>query len=49
VDHLLVKLFDGRIAELDGQGHPRNDRWRALQVSFGDDTALVNLWRVVKE
>lgn len=48
-DHVLVKLSGGRIVEATVK--PIVDRTDSvrLQVSFGDETALIYLWQIVKE
>jgi hypothetical protein len=48
-DHVLVKLSGGRIVEATVKAIvDRTDSVR-LQVSFGDETALIYLWQIVKE
>jgi hypothetical protein len=48
-DHVLVKLPGGRIVEATVKAIvDRTDSVR-LQVSFGDETALIYLWQIVKE
>ena len=48
-DHVLVKLTGGRIVEATVKAiGDRTDGVR-LQVSFGDETALIYLWQIVKE
>ena len=48
-DHVLAKLSGGRIVEATVKAIvDRTDSVR-LQVSFGDETALIYLWQIVKE
>jgi hypothetical protein len=48
-DHVLVKLSGGRIVEATVKAIvDRTDSVR-LQDSFGDETALIYLWQIVKE
>jgi hypothetical protein len=48
-DHVLVELSGGRIVEATVKAIvDRTDSVR-LHVSFGDETALIYLWQIVKE
>jgi hypothetical protein len=47
-DRLLVKLSGGRIVEATVKAVHEMTKKTRLQVSFGDETALIYLWQVVK-
>jgi hypothetical protein len=47
-DHLLVKLSGGRIVEAVVKAITESTDGVRLQVSFGNETALIYLWQVVK-
>jgi hypothetical protein len=46
--HLLVKLTAGRIAEATVKAVIETTNGVRLQVSFGDETALVFPWQIVE-
>jgi hypothetical protein len=48
-DHVLVKLSGGRIVEATVKAIVDKTDSIRLQVSFGDETALIYLWQIVKE
>jgi hypothetical protein len=48
-DHLLVKLSGGRIVEGVVKAITESTDGVRLQVSFGNETALIYLWQIVKE
>jgi hypothetical protein len=48
-DHLEVKLSGGRIVEAVVKAVVDTTDGLRLQVSFGDETALIYLWQVVEE
>jgi hypothetical protein len=48
-DHPLVKLSGGRIVEATIKAIIDTTEGVRLQVSFGDETALVYLWQLVKD
>jgi hypothetical protein len=48
-DHLLVKLTSGRIVEATVRAVIETRNGVRLQVSFGDETALIYLWQIVEE
>ncbi len=48
-DHVLVKLSGGRIVEATVKAIVDRTDGVRLQVSFGDETALIYLWQVVKD
>jgi hypothetical protein len=48
-DHLMVKLSGGRIVEGTVKAIVDRTDGVRLQVSFGDETALIYLWQIVKE
>jgi len=48
-DHLRVKLSGGRIVETMIKANIETTDGVRLQVSFGDETALIYLWQIVIE
>ena len=48
-DHVLVKLSGGRIVEAEVKAVRETTEGVRLQVSFGEETALIYLWQVVEE
>jgi hypothetical protein len=46
-DHLLVKLSGGRIVEATIKAIRETTEGVRLQVSFGEETALVYPWQIV--
>jgi hypothetical protein len=48
-DHLLVKLSGGRIVEVTVKAVVDTSDGLRLQVSFGNETALIYLWQIVEE
>jgi len=48
-EHLLVKLSGGRIVEAVVKAITESTDGVHLQVSFGNETALIYLWQIVKE
>jgi hypothetical protein len=48
-DHVLVKLSGGRIVEAVVKAITESTDRARLQVSFGNETALIYLWQIVKE
>lgn len=44
-----VKLSGGRIVEAEVKAVVDTTEGRCLQVSFGDETALIYLWQIVEE
>jgi hypothetical protein len=48
-DYLQVKLSGGRIVEATVKAIVDRTDGVRLQVSFGDETALIYLWQIVKE
>jgi len=46
-DHLLVKLSGGRIVEASIKAVVDTTDGTRLQVSFGEETALIYLWQIV--
>ena len=46
-DHLVVKLSGGRIVEATVKAVVNNTDGIRLQVSFGNETALIYLWQIV--
>lgn len=48
-DHLLVKLSGGRIVEATVKAVVDTTDGLHLQVSFGNETALIYIWQVVEE
>jgi hypothetical protein len=47
-DHLQVNLSGGRIVEATIKAVVDTTDGRRLQVSFGNETALIYLWQIVK-
>jgi hypothetical protein len=47
-DHVLVKLSGGRIVEATIKAIVATTEGQRLQVSFGEETALIYLWQVVE-
>lgn len=48
-DSLLVKLSGGRIVEATVKAVVENTDGVRLQVSFGNETALIYPWQIVEE
>jgi hypothetical protein len=48
-NHLLVKLTGGRIVEATVKAVIETTNGVRLQVSFGDETARIYEWQIVKE
>ena len=48
-DHVLVKLSGGRILKATVKAVQEMKEGTRLQVSFGEETALIYLWQVVEE
>jgi hypothetical protein len=48
-DHLQVKLSGGRIAQATIKAVVETTNGVRLQVSFGEETALIYLWQIVEE
>jgi hypothetical protein len=48
-DHVLVKLSGGRIVEAAVKALTESTDGVRLQVSFGSETALIDLWQVVEK
>jgi hypothetical protein len=48
-DHVLVKLSGGRIVEATVKAIVDTTDGLRLQVSFGDETALIYEWQIVIE
>jgi hypothetical protein len=48
-NHLLVKLTGGRIVEATVKAVIETRNGVRLQVSFGDETARIYEWQIVKE
>lgn len=48
-DHVQVKLSDGRIVEATVKAVVVTTEGVRLQVSFGDETALIYPWQIVVE
>lgn len=48
-DHLTVKLSGGRIVEATVKAIVDKTDGIRLQVSFGDETALIYPWQIVRE
>ncbi len=48
-DHLLVKLSGGRIVKAVVKAITESTDGVRLQVSFGNETALIYLWQIVIE
>jgi hypothetical protein len=48
-DHLTVKLSGGRIVEATVKAIVEKTDGVRFQVSFGNETALVYPWQIVKE
>ena len=48
-DHLLVKLSGGRIVEATIKAVVETTEGVRLQVSFGNETALIYPWQIVIE
>jgi hypothetical protein len=48
-DHVLVKLSGGRIVEAEVKAVMETRNGVRLQVSFGDETALIYPWQIVIE
>jgi hypothetical protein len=48
-DRLLVKLSGGRLVEAEVTAVRETTEGVRLQVSFGDETALIYLWQIVEE
>jgi hypothetical protein len=48
-DHLRVKLTSGRIVEATVKAVIETTNGVRLQVSFGNETARIYLWQIVKE
>jgi hypothetical protein len=47
-DRLLVKLSGGRIVEATIKAIINTTEGQRLQVSFGNETALICLWQIVE-
>jgi hypothetical protein len=47
--HLVVKLLGGRIAEATVKAVIETTNGVRLQVSFGEETARIYEWQIVKE
>jgi hypothetical protein len=48
-DHVLVKLSGGRIVEAEVKAIVDTTEGVRLQVSFGEETALIYPWQIVEE
>ena len=48
-DRVLVKLSGGRIVEATIKAIVDTTEGARLQVSFGNETALIYLWQIVEE
>ena len=48
-DHVLVKLSGGRIVEATIKAIRETTEGERLQVSFGEETALIYPWQIVIE
>ena len=48
-DHLLLKLSGGRIVEATIKAVRETTEGVRLQVSFGDETALIYPWQIVED
>jgi hypothetical protein len=48
-DHVLLKLSGGRIVEATIKAIVETTEGVCLQVSFGDETARIHEWQIVKE
>jgi hypothetical protein len=48
-DRLLVKLSGGRITETTIKAVVETTEGLRLQVSFGNETALIYLWQVIEK
>jgi hypothetical protein len=48
-DHVLMKLSGGRIVEAVVKAITESTDGVRLQVSFGNETALIYLWQVVEK
>ncbi len=48
-DHVQVKLSGGRLVEADVKAIRETSEGVRLQVSWGEETALIYLWQVVEE
>ncbi len=48
-DRLLVALSGGRIVKAEVKAVRETTEGTRLQVSFGEETALIYLWQVVEE
>jgi len=47
-DHVLVKLSGGRVVEATIKALVDTTEGTRLQVSFGEETALIYLWQVAE-
>jgi len=47
-DHVLVKLSGGRLVQATIKAIIDTTDGVRLQVSFGDETALIYLWQIVR-
>jgi hypothetical protein len=47
-DRVLVKLSGGRIVQATVKAVSETTEGVRLQVSFGDETALIYLWQIVE-
>jgi hypothetical protein len=48
-DHVLVKLSGGRIVEATVKAIRETTEGVRLQVSFGEETALIYPWQIAEE
>lgn len=48
-DHVMVKLSGGRLVDAEIKAIVETTEGKSLQVSFGNETALIYLWQVVEK
>jgi hypothetical protein len=48
-DYVLVKLSGGRLVEATVKAVQETTEGPRLQISFGNETALIYLWQIVEE
>jgi hypothetical protein len=48
-DHVVVALSGGRIVKAEVKAVRETTEGTRLQVSFGEETALIYLWQIVEE
>jgi hypothetical protein len=48
-DRIMVRLSGGRLVEAEIKAIIETTEGKRLQVSFGEETALIHLWQIVEK